>query len=85
MLEKVTFDALPVSRRENPNKKFAQKTLEDFVDLDCDAARITGWPVSNRTASALVGTMRTVIKEQAMSSLVRAHSDGEHVYLSRRR
>lgn len=84
MLEKVTLDALPVSRRENPNKKFAQKTLEDFVDLDCDAVRIVGWPV-RRTVNALAATMRTAVKEQSMASLVRVHSDGEHVYLSRRR
>ncbi len=84
MIEKIAFDELPISRRENPNKKFAKKTLEEFCELDCDAAKVTGWPV-RRTVSALSGTMRTVVKEEAKGSLVRVHSDGESVYLSRRR
>lgn len=84
MLEKVTFDALPISKKENHNKKFAEKTLEEFIDLDCDAVRVTGWPC-RRKVPTLVGTMNTAVKDAAMSSLVRVHSDSEYVYLSRRR
>ena len=80
-LEKISYDELPFSNRRNPNKEFAQKCLVDFLQLKCDAVKISGWPIS-RDPKTLRATMATVIKETSMTARVKVHADTKFVYLS---
>lgn len=84
MLEKITYDELPYSRRENKNLKFAEQAVKEFLSLNCDAVKITGWPVARNT-STYVSTLKKAIKEQCVTSSVSVHSDKDYAYLARRR
>ena len=40
MLTKMSYGEVPgYLRRSNPNKSFAAKTIEEFLELNCDAAK----------------------------------------------
>lgn len=82
MLEKISYNELPVSRGKNKNTAFAENCVDEFARLTCDAVKVSGWPISRETKS-LVSTMRQVIKAKNMGHKMRAHSDQNFVYLSR--
>lgn len=81
-LEKISYDQLPFNNRQNPNKKFAEKCVEDFLRLDCDAVKISGWPI-RRGISTLRSTIEKAVKDRAMTARVKVHADKDFVYMSR--
>ena len=81
-LEKISYNDLPLSNRSNPNTRFADKCVDEFLRLDCDAVKITGWPI-RRDAKNLRSTVETAIKRRNMTARVKAHADKEFVYMSR--
>lgn len=80
-LEKISYDQLPMKRRTYPNAAFAEKCLDDFLKLKCDAVKITGWPIP-RDSKTLRSAMTTAIKKKNVSARVKAHADEKFVYLS---
>ena len=82
MLEKISYNDLPISRRCTKNSMFAEKCVDEFAKLTCDAAKVSGWPLPRETRS-LVTTMRKAIKAKNMGHRIKAHADQSHVYLSR--
>lgn len=81
-LEKISYDQLPFNNRQNPNKKFADQCVADFLKLDCDAVKISGWPIRRGTPT-LRSTIEKSIKDKAATARVKVHADKEFVYLSR--
>ena len=84
MLEKISYNELPVSKAKSKNVSFAENCVDKFAQLTCDAAKVSGWPLPRDTKS-LVTTMRKAIKTKNMNHRMKAHADQEYVYLSRTR
>lgn len=82
MLEKISYNELPVSKVKSKNVSFAEKCVDEFAQLTCDAAKVSGWPIPRDTKS-LVTTMRKAIKTKNMGHRIKAHCDQNFVYLSR--
>lgn len=82
MLEKISYNELPVSKSKSKNSSFAEKCVDEFSQLSCDAVKVSGWLIQRDTRS-LVTTMRKAIKTKNMAHKVKAHSDQNFVYLSR--
>lgn len=81
-LEKIAYSELPVSNRSNPNTKFADRCVDEFLRLDCDAVKISGWPI-RRDVKSLRSSVESAIKRRNMTARVKAHADKESVYMSR--
>ena len=81
MLEKISYNDLPVKRGKNKNTAFAELCVDEFRRLNCDAVKVSGWPIPRET-STLVSTLRTAIKNKNLTHKIKAHADQEYVYLS---
>lgn len=82
MLEKITYSELPVKKNTSKNVRFAESCVEEFSRLNCDAVKVSGWPIRRETKS-LGTTMRSVVKAKNLTHRIKVHADQEHVYLSR--
>ena len=82
MLEKISYSELPVRAGRNKNTVFAETCVDEFARLNCDAVKVSGWPIP-RDIKAHVATMRKVIKDKNMVHKIKAHADQNFVYLSR--
>ena len=81
MLEKVSYNDLPIKRGKSKNTAFAELCVDEFYRLNCDAVKVSGWPIP-RDTSSLVSTMRNAIKAKNLTHKIKAHADQNNVYLS---
>lgn len=84
MLTKMSYGEVPgYLRRSNPNKSFAAKTIEEFLELNCDAAEVTGWPLKSQTVQTKAAHLKAAVKERNCGRTVSVSSSGDSVYLIR--
>lgn len=86
MLTKVSYDEVPgYLRRANPNKKFADQTVKEFIDLNCDAAEVTGWPLDRQSTNNKAAHLKAAIKDKNAGRIVSVSCSGDRVFLVRSR
>lgn len=85
MLEKVSYDEVPrLKGRGNPNTAFSERTIKEFVELNCDAAKVTGFPIT-RIASSNAATLKKAVEATSNTSNVSVVVRDGDVYLIRKR
>lgn len=86
MLEKLNYEDIPgLKGRENPNTKFAERTVREFLGLNCDAAEVTGFPMDGCSTAAKVASLKTAIKKASSVYKVRVAQRDDRVFLVRKR
>lgn len=81
MLEKVSYNDLPISKNSHANAKFAETCVDEFIQLKCDAVKVSGWPIRRET-KALATTMKNAVKKKNMIHKIKVQADKNFVYLS---
>lgn len=82
MLEKIDIENVPFPKRTNANGEFAKQAVKDFAELNCDAVKITGWPV-RRDVKSYLSAVRNQINRRSLTHAMRAIADDNYVYLYR--
>lgn len=83
MLEKISYGDLPVTRGRSANSKFASTAVEEFSRLNCDAAKVTGWPINKINVASKAASLRRAIKEHNLSARITVQRDSEYCHLVR--
>ena len=83
MLEKMSYGDLPVQGRQNANRRFAEAAVAEFARLTCDAAKVTGWPLNNRSIEAKRAALKRAIKDKSLGARISTQADSEYCYLVR--
>ena len=85
MLTKLQLGDVPgITRRANPNKAFAVKQIKDFIALNCDAAEVTEFPIT-QCAESYSAHLKAAVKEESATSSVRVMKSDGRVFLIRER
>ena len=82
MLKELDYSELPIAKRSNKNREFAKQEVQNFLELTCDGAKVTGWPLP-RTITAKRSAMKEAIKDCHATARVRVLADKDDIYLMR--
>lgn len=86
MLTKLKYEDIPGIRgRENPNTKFANRTIREFLELSCDAAEVTGFPMDGVPTPTKVGSLNSAIKKANGVHKLRVATRNGRIYLVRKK
>ena len=81
MLEKISYNDLPIPKSSTANSRFAENCVDEFIQLKCDAVKVSGWPIRRET-KALVASMKNAVKKKNMGHKIKVQADKDFVYLS---